>query len=136
MVCGTTLPVARAGMRIHVAGAAWAMEASGSAIAAMPWMKLRRLSMGSVAVVEGEDRLALVPGAAREVGEVQRLEALGDRLFGQRRDGAPGHGVVDIDRHRRIGFQRFDEGMDHEEVHAAVAGAGRAFAVAPPQRVL
>src|SRR3546814_6893444 len=43
------------------------------------------------------------------------------RLLGKRCDRTPGDGVVNVDRHRIACLHRLDEGVDHEEVHAAMA---------------
>lgn len=72
----------------------------------------------------------------REVGEGDGLESRFDGGFAERGDGAPGGSVVNILGGGYSAFDRFDEGVEHEEVHAAMAGAFGVFAIALPERVV
>ena len=69
------------------------------------------------------------PLAAGEVGEGDGGIAQFDGLLAQRCDGAPGGGIVDVHRGGCLSFDRLDEGVYDEEIHATVACA---FGLAAP----
>ena len=79
--------------------------------------------IGLIFIRQAEGGLAVHPLAAGEVGEGDGRIAQFDRLLAEGGDGAPGCCVVDIHRRGRFSFDGFDEGMDDEEIHAAVACA-------------
>ena len=64
------------------------------------------------------------------------MESGFDGSFAQGRDGAPGGGVVNVLGSGSAAFDRFDERVEYEEVHAAVAGAFGVLAVALPEGVV
>ncbi len=84
-------------------------------------------------MVKRKDRHAAPPFPAGKVREGDRLVAARNRHLRQRRDRAPGDRVVNIDGHRLAAFEGFDEGVDDEEIHAAMAGVFSLWSIFLPQ---
>src|SRR5436309_3445079 len=106
----------------------------GSALAPWLWINEQRSLCSRLDAEAGE--LPVLPAPAQEIGDLERLVAIADRLFRERPDRAPRGAVVNVYRRLAVFGDGAVELAQHEVVSAAVSRACRQRSVLLPVGML